>query len=78
MSLSQTLEQARQESEQIERLMRAILRLFADERLVYRERRTARPPVEAAVERVVRLRVAAEVAELVERRRQPWDRRARA
>lgn len=52
----EAVEQARVEGEQLEQLMRSILKLFADGCLVYRRRERHGPPVETKSERLRRLR----------------------
>jgi hypothetical protein len=52
-------DRARLEGEQLEQLMRAILRLFADGALVYRRRELRARPVSAAALKVRALRIRA-------------------
>jgi hypothetical protein len=53
---SEAVDRARLEGEQLEQLMRSILKLFADGCLVYRSRERQGPPVETKSERLRRLR----------------------
>lgn len=55
---SEAIERARAEGEQLELLMRSILKLFADGCLVYRRRERQEPPVETKSDRLRRLRQA--------------------
>lgn len=52
----EAVERARVEGEQVEQLMRSILKLFADGCLVYRRRERHGPSVETKSERLRRLR----------------------
>jgi hypothetical protein len=54
----ETIAQARAEGEQLEQLMRSILKLFADGCLVYRRRERAAPSVETKSDRLRRVRQA--------------------
>lgn len=53
---TEAVERAKLEGEQLEQLMRSILRLFADGCLVYRSRERQSAPVETKSERLRRLR----------------------
>lgn len=53
---NEAVERARVEGEQLEQLMRSILKLFADGCLVYRRRERHGPSVETKSERLRRLR----------------------
>lgn len=53
---NEAVERARVEGEQLEQLMRSILRLFADGCLVYRSRERTGPSVETKSDRLRRLR----------------------
>jgi hypothetical protein len=66
-------DRARLEGEQLEQLMRAILRLFADGRLAYRRRELRARPVSAAALKVRALRIRA----LAERSRRVREELAR-
>lgn len=52
----EAVERARVEGEQLEQLMRSILKLFADGCLVYRRRERQEAPVETKTDRLRRLR----------------------
>jgi hypothetical protein len=57
---SDAYKQARAKNEEVEQLMRSILKLFADGRLVYRSRTRRSAPVQTKSERLRRLRRAAQ------------------
>lgn len=59
----EAIDRARAEGEQLEQLMRSILKLFADGCLVYRSRERAAPSVETKSDRLRRLRQAVSSAQ---------------